>query len=324
MLVQLRIVLSNNVQCLHQSNTMSSTNQFTGPSASTVAMSARQEFTPEQLERMKNAINCFVSPSNPQNPPGAAIAEFLHAQDLMNAHTGPIILVEQSPPISFLDLPAEVRNKIYRHCLVVGKVFPRRKALADRRIACFKEYRAPQTQLFLVCRQIFRESAPMYFGLNNFVISYGGPYEWPWHDSLELWNNPVSFSAYQHLRHLSISFDARDHNSVYFLFGKDSLSNSWIEANLTASWQSRQKIMEALSLEVLEVSFATCDCYKCGQRLVTKAVELLFDNVPTSAKMILSGFVTQKEADEIRTMIEDEIGWDTEDKDPTQPEMIVI
>lgn len=82
--------------------------------------------------------------------------------------------------------------------------------------------------------------------------------------------------------------------------------------------------MEALSLEVLEVSFATCDCYKCGQRLVTKAVELLFDNVTTSAKMILSGFVTQKEADEIRTMIEDEIGWDTEDKDPTQPEMIVI
>ncbi|TIA35604.1 hypothetical protein D6C78_06031 [Aureobasidium pullulans] len=301
---------------------MSSTNPLTGPSASTVAMSARQEFTPEQLERMKNAINCFVSPSNPQNPPGAAIAEFLHAQDLMNAHTGPIILVGQSLPISFLDLPAEVRNKIYRHCLVVGKVFPRRKALADRRIAGFKEYRAPQTQLFLVCRQIFRESAPMYFGLNNFVISYGGPYEWPWHDPLELWNNPVSSSAYQHLRRLSISFDARDHNSVYFLFG--ALSNRWIEAKLTASWQSRQKIMETLSLEILEVSFATCDCYKCGQRLVTKAVKLLFDNLTTSAKMILSGFVTQTEADEIRTMIEDEIGWDTEDKDPTQPEMIVI
>ncbi|THZ22899.1 hypothetical protein D6C89_05825 [Aureobasidium pullulans] len=303
---------------------MSSTNQFTGPGASTVAMSARQEFTPEQLERMKNAINCFVSPSNPQNPPGAAIAEFLHAQDLMNAHTGPITPVEQSPPISFLDLPAEVRNKIYRRCLVVGKVFPHRKALADRRIAGFKEYHAPQTQLFLVCRQIFRESAPMYFGLNNFVISYGGLCEWPWHTPLEHWNNSLSSSAYQHLRHLSISFDARDHNSIYFLLGKSSHSNRWIEARLAASWQSRQKIMEALSLEVLEVSFATCDCYKCGQRLVTKAVKLLFDNLTTSAKMILSGFVTQTEADEIRTMIEDEIGWDTEDKDPTQPEMIVI
>ncbi|THY27240.1 hypothetical protein D6D00_05054 [Aureobasidium pullulans] len=123
---------------------MSFTNQFTGPSASTVAMSARQEFTPEQLERMKNAINFFVSPSNPQNPPGAAIAEFLHAQDLMNAHTGPIILVEQSPPFSFLDLPAEVRNKIYRHCLVVGSVFPRRKA-GDRRPESFKQHEMPQT-----------------------------------------------------------------------------------------------------------------------------------------------------------------------------------
>ncbi|THX29442.1 hypothetical protein D6D12_04215 [Aureobasidium pullulans] len=303
---------------------MSSINQLTGPSASTVAMSARQEFTPEQLERIKRVVDCLVTSSGLERTPGSTVIDFLHTQDLMSTRTGPITPVKQSPPISFLDLPAEVRNKIYRRCLVVGKVFPRRKALADRRIACFKEYRAPQTQLFLVCRQIFRESAPMYFGLNNFVISYGGPYEWPWHDPLELWNNPVSSSAYQHLRHLSISFDARDHNSIYFLFGKDSLSNRWTEAKLTASWQSRQKIMEALSLEVLEVSFATCDCYKCGQRLVTKAVELLFDNVTTSAKMILSGFVTQKEADEIRTMIEDEIGWDTEDKDPTQPEMIVI
>lgn len=160
MLVQLRIVLANNVQCLHQSNTMSSTNQFTGPSASTVAMSARQEFTPEQLERIKSVVNCLVTSSGLERTPGSAVADFLHTQDLMSCRTGPITPVKQSPPISFLDLPAEVRNKIYRHCLVVGSVFPRRNT-GDSRTVSFQSHEMPQTQLFLVCRQVFHEGGAL-------------------------------------------------------------------------------------------------------------------------------------------------------------------
>ncbi|TIA45961.1 hypothetical protein D6C83_05602, partial [Aureobasidium pullulans] len=93
---------------------MSSTNPLTGPSASTVAMSARQEFTPEQLERIKSVVNCLVTSSGLERTPGSAVADFLHTQDLMSSRTGPITPVEQSSSLSFLDLPAEVRNKIYQ------------------------------------------------------------------------------------------------------------------------------------------------------------------------------------------------------------------
>lgn len=163
MLVQLRIVLANNVQCLHQSNTMSSTNQFTGPSASTVAMSARQEFTPEQLERIKSVVNCLVTSSGLERTPGSAVADFLHTQDLMSCRTGPITPVKQSPPISFLDLPAEVRNKIYRHCLVVGSVFPRRNT-GDSRTVSFQSHEMPQTAFSRLPTSLSRRRGPCLAG----------------------------------------------------------------------------------------------------------------------------------------------------------------
>ncbi|THY96253.1 hypothetical protein D6C95_05214 [Aureobasidium pullulans] len=171
---------------------MSSTNQFTGPSASTVAMSARQEFTPEQLERIKSVVDCLVTFSGLERTPGSAVADFLHTQDLMSCRTGPIIPVEQSPPISFLDLPAEVRNKIYHHCLVVGKVFPRAKPHDDERFKGWMKHRKPQTQLLLVCKQVFLESAPMYFSQNQFVMSHGPASEWPWARPDALHDMPVS------------------------------------------------------------------------------------------------------------------------------------
>lgn len=324
MLIQLRIVLSNNVQWLHQSNTMSSTNQFTGPSASTVAMSARQEFTPEQLERMKNAINCFVSPSNPQNPPGAAIAEFLHAQDLMNAHTGPITPVEQSPPISFLDLPAEVRNKIYRHCLVVGSVFPRRKA-GDRRTIFFELHEMPQTQLFLACRQIFHESAPMYFGLNKFVISYGPANEWPWSDPLKLRKSPVSRFAYDNIKSMSIPFHLMDNYMTIPKLFKYHYTDNDVERELVSSWKERCGRMASLELDLLEVSFEGCNFFRSGRRLITRALEHLLDGgISVPEKTVLRGFLSTNEVDETRTHIEDNFENEPEDKDPKDPWQIVI
>ncbi|THV75933.1 hypothetical protein D6D29_08596 [Aureobasidium pullulans] len=303
---------------------MSSTNPLTGPSASTVAMSARQEFTPEQLKRIKSVVNCLVTSSGLERTPGSAVADFLHTQDLMSSRTGPITPVEQSSSLSFLDLPAEVRNKIYHHCLVVGSVFPRRKA-GDRRTESFKLHEMPQTQLFLVCRQVFHESAPLYFGLNKFVISYGPASEWPWSDPLKLWKSPVSRFAYENIKSMSIPFDLMDnHTQIPEAFTWRYIDND-VERELVSSWKERCGQMASLELDLLEVSFEGCYCFMCGRRLIIEALHHLLDgDVSVPEKMVLRGFVSTNEVDETRMHIEDNFENEPEDKDPEDPWRIVI
>ncbi|THX82410.1 hypothetical protein D6D05_03869 [Aureobasidium pullulans] len=278
MLVQLRIVLSNNVQCLHQSNTMSSTNQFTGPSASTVAMSARQEFTPEQLERIKSVVDCLVTSSGLERTPGSAVADFLHTQDLMSCRTGPIIPVEQSPPISFLDLPAEVRNKIYHHCLVVGKVFPRAKPHDDERFKGWMKHRKPQTQLLLVCKQVFLESAPMYFSQNQFVMSHGPASEWPWARPDALHDMPVSRFAYQNLRMLTQGFELLLRNS------------------LVTEWSTRQNKIMAMPLETLEIVMDNCFCMSTDYSMYLHAVRVMQGRLQSGTQVVMKWLDGTEEA----------------------------
>ncbi|THW07426.1 hypothetical protein D6D24_09604 [Aureobasidium pullulans] len=303
---------------------MSSTNPLTGPSASTVAMSARQEFTPEQLERIKSVVDCLVTSSGLERTPGSAVADLLHTQDLMSCRTGPITPVKHSPPISFLNLPAEVRNKIYRHCLVVGSVFPRRKA-GDSRTESFKQHEMPQTKLFLVCRQIFHESAPMYFGLNKFVISYGPASEWPWFDPLKLRKSPVSRFAYDNIKSMSIPFHLMDNYMTIPELFEYRYTDNVVERRLASSWEGRCGKMASLELDLLEVSFEGCNCFRSGRRLITRALEHLLDgDMSVPEKTVLRGFLSTNEVDETRTHIEDNYENEPEDKDPEDPWQIVI
>ncbi|THW57709.1 hypothetical protein D6D20_07759 [Aureobasidium pullulans] len=303
---------------------MSSTSQLTGPSASTVAMSARQEFTPEQLERIKSVVNCLVTSSGLERTPGSAVADFLHTQDLMSCRTGPITPVKQSPPISFLDLPAEVRNKIYRHCLVVGSVFPRRKA-GDSRTESFRQHEMPQTQLFLVCRQIFHESAPMYFGLNKFVISYGPASEWPWSDPLRLWKSSISRFAYENMKSMSIPFDLRDHRMQIPEVIRHRHTKNSVKHQLSESWKARFEKMALFNLDLLEMSFVDCCSLRSGQRLIKRALHHLLHEVDSVPKlMVLEGFISKDEVDEIRTHIEEKYLIELDDEDPENPWRIVI
>ncbi|THY47687.1 hypothetical protein D6C97_07908 [Aureobasidium pullulans] len=275
---------------------MSSTNPLTGPSASTVAMSARQEFTPEQLERIKSVVDCLVTSSGLERTPGSAVADFLHTQDLMSSRTGPITPVEQSSSLSFLDLPAEVRNKICHHCLVVGKVFPRAKSHDDERFKGWMKHRKPQTQLLLVCKQVFLESTPMYFSQNQFVMSHGPASEWPWARPDALHDMPVSRFAYQNLRMLSISFDYRDMDYPPEQIFKAKGFELLLRNSLATEWSTRQNKIMAMPLETLEIVMDNCFCMGTDYPMYLHAVRVMQGRLPSGTQVVMKWLDGTEEA----------------------------
>ncbi|THV97061.1 hypothetical protein D6D25_09099, partial [Aureobasidium pullulans] len=133
----------------------------------------------------------------------------------------------------FLDLPTEIRNMIYENLLVVGKVFPYPK-MDDQRCEDMDKYDHPELQLLRVNKQIFEESAPIFFSKNKFVLAYGKrdrwPHAWPLWDlpnrnRPEQYDLPVSAMVFKHLKQLNISFDSRDVE---------------ITPNLISSWRAEE------------------------------------------------------------------------------------
>lgn len=97
------------------------------------AMSDHQEISPKQLDRIESAVNSTLISTNVPFPSGKVIKDILHNQDLMIARLTPIASINDSSPIGFVQLPSEIRNKIYRYCLVVGEVYPRPRHDEDER-----------------------------------------------------------------------------------------------------------------------------------------------------------------------------------------------
>jgi hypothetical protein len=229
-------------------------------------MSGSQKFTWEQLQRIENAVNFVLVSTGGPRALGSVVKDVLRTQDFMGTlRSGN----KPSSSIGFLDLPAEIRNKIYRLCLVVGQAFPRSNLIEDDCEDDAIEFQKPQTQLFQLSRQIFAEAAPIYFAENKIVISHG---HLPWsHDRSYYGSKPVSKVAHQNLRSLSITFDFRD-GWVFPSELRESHSDGdqMHEEALWEVWCETLELLKLLNLRVLEVSLQNCYCGFCHRRLTSE------------------------------------------------------
>jgi len=259
-------------------------------------MSDHQEFTPAQLERIESAVNSVLMSTNAPRTTGTVVKDILHNQDLMIARPAPTVSINNSSPIGFVHLPPEIRNKIYRYCLVLGRIWPRLKLHAYDRLSTFEK---PQTQMFEVCRQIFAEAAPLYFAENKFILSSG---ELPWcHHTSALYTRPVSKIALQNLRSLSINFDVRDCQIL-----PDHLRANYDDVQFEDILQRKRNNLASLlghcELRLLEVSLRNCYCAFCHNRRVCDAMLSLVLNIAASPRVVLTGMIDSSEVSLVRLL----------------------
>ncbi|KAI5198864.1 hypothetical protein AUEXF2481DRAFT_497273 [Aureobasidium subglaciale EXF-2481] len=281
---------------------MSTNNQIIGPVASAVTAVANQEFTPEQLERIKSVVNCLITPSDPVPTPGAAVTEFLRTQDLMRARIGPIIPSYKPQRLRLVQLPAEIRNQIYRYRLVVGKIFPGSQKYEDNRTDERFNYQKPQNQLLQVCRQGFNKAAPLYFAKNTFVLPYDrGAGFWSWRTRR---SSLVTRSGFTNLKSLSITFSMYSGMTELREAFKCGYDDDAFEDEIFDTWKDTVELLSYLNLTLLEVSLADCWCSFCHSRKASLALEVLLNYIQCNLRVVITGFKNVREFREVKKMIE--------------------
>lgn len=264
-------------------------------------MSGHQQFTPEQLERIASAVNFTLASTDGPLMPGTVVRDVLRTQDLMSTRSGVVASVERSSYVGVFQLPPEIRNKIYRYCLVVGEVYPRPKANQDDRLNSLSVFQKPQTQVFEVCRQIFAEAAPIYFAENKFILSYG---LLPWsQEAFDDRSKPVSRVAHQNLRSLSITFDVRDCQILPDHL-RANYNDGQFEDVLERAWDNLVDLVRCCELQLLEVSFRNCYCAFCHDRKVSFAMLCLMLGIANSQRVVLTGFLDSGEVSFFRGFID--------------------
>lgn len=280
---------------------MSSIDRLASPSKPPLDGAVNQEFTLEQLERIESAVNIVLASGDGPRRSGTVVKDVLRTQDLMRTRSGSNMAVKKSPPISFLSLPAEIRNNIYRYCLVVGEVHPRPKPDQDDRLNNRSRIHKPQTQMFLLCRQIFTEAAPLYFAENKFVLSYGAL---PWcSQTADIRTDPISRVAHRNLRSLGITFDIQDCQNLLSAL-QTGMDDARFELKHFDEWYELSRLLAHLDLKLLEVSFKNCYCAFCHRRMVTTAMRLMLNGIRSSPRVVFNGLVNNQEVIDARQRID--------------------
>ncbi|KAF2114706.1 hypothetical protein BDV96DRAFT_687507 [Lophiotrema nucula] len=119
-------------------------------------------------------------------------------------------------PFRFLDLPSELRLKVYSQLLIVGKIFYTPTPWEIRKRDRFKDlssYEIPQLQLLRVNKQVHNEAEPVYLSKNLFVL----PPQWPQYSPFRDKHGDMKYSrprdrplfsslGLDYVRHVSIAF----------------------------------------------------------------------------------------------------------------------
>ncbi|KAK5121319.1 hypothetical protein LTR85_005485 [Meristemomyces frigidus] len=201
----------------------------------------------------------------------------------------------EEQPFKFMELPPEMRLRIYGLVLSPGEVYIRwdRTSRRDMRFAAWQRDAHPpaskaEVQLFLVSRTVRGEALPEYLANDLFYFMGtvpGIPYNWP----------ATATSSAAHLRHLSIAFDQRavDLNSdVSDITAEIDYSGQahphWNATQwrlgmhealqgrlINILWEDIIEEIHQLKLHSLVVNLQNCFC-PCGCRsLVEEAVRML-------------------------------------------------
>lgn len=121
-----------------------------------------------------------------------------------------VMSLQQGPPSSkyhgrssrlgFLDLPAEMRNMIYEHLLVVGKVFYESNRVRTR------GFGRSQLAILRTCKQIHEEAKSLYLSKNLFYLPGNFGNYHPFIAERRAGRHLFSRAAFTHVRNLAIQF----------------------------------------------------------------------------------------------------------------------
>lgn len=246
-----------------------------------------QESTPKHIGTVVDRV---LPSSNAQQMP-VSTAESSGLQDILRVRIALAPVATKTSPPTLLSLPAEIRNMIYRYCLIVGKVvhYRLRFQKQKRLLSPDELWKKPQTQLFQVCKTIFVEAAPIYFAETQFFLLSSG--SWPWQRHVAfLRERPVSSMASANLKHLHISFDCWElkHEVLGLFYSHKDVT--LLEKRTEADWKRQLNRIVRLPLDSLVVSIERCFGYRFNERLVMKAIKCILDNPPKPTKIIITGF----------------------------------
>ena len=212
----------------------------------------------------------------------------------------PARMTYHNKPFRFLDLPVELRLIVYKHLVVVGKVFYTPSWLEKRegsRFMDMDEYAVPPLAILRVNKQIHSEAEPVYLSKNLFVLPQHWEKRKPFVEDIPegaVDRHLFSSKAMIHVQNISVAFSSLPSAAPYTNMSSDwtgesnrqydydsmtpaqRLKEAHVEAmdRLSVSWREMYNaIDEQLSgqLGYLEVDFTNAYCPVGCCRMTTTA-----------------------------------------------------
>ncbi|KAI9041991.1 uncharacterized protein KD926_006328 [Aspergillus affinis] len=203
-----------------------------------------------------------------------------------NAHSLPLPSqsLSNTPPenqcnrmITFLDLPLPIREQIYRHVLVMARIFVRPFISMDYLFDANRvdTYGIPTLSLLSVCKQIHQEATPIYLRENTFSIVHIDLLAGACRDSPRIAQNLKS------IRHIELIFDCRDY--IYLAqFVADQLPT--VSVAIDALSPSYQKVTVLRALDAMHLDFPSAEgLLQCSPRASSTPFSIEMDMESTAS-----------------------------------------